>query len=1280
MNETVKKLELENCLLKDETKNAVKLQKEQEGIAVSTEYEFEIFRTMAKKREKELIDCLDDVRNGKENQIEEKLRAEIQKLETELMKLNKSIEDERTDKLENISLIRSEMEETFKNQEIELNELKGLINNLRNYITKNDEEKNHLTTFVNQVRDSVERDINDVIAHKNEINAFAEILSNNLKTESSSVDFDCTKFIDETLANITNSTQIIKLSDYSMNETLTIPDVLVTDHGDQALIAELNNKIQLLESEVQVKSTNDKKNEDLIKNLKAKNEIISKENLKLQSEYDELSSQVMDGLQDSDNFKTVKEELENQIKHQQGLISDLNTKIESLNGEREDFIEKIQFLEDENRTQSQLIEAMELDSVDVLKFENDRLMEAKNVLEAQVEELIERQFKYESDERDNLLREKTDEENQFQLIEEMEKNIKDLQEQVRDALVERDLLNSNINEKDEEKNLMESKIQSLESLLAENSQMDDILLNNKDLELKVGELILEVQTLENRSKEDLTNLETQLESEILKVLDLETEYSQLKQAKDELEHRLKEFVNNNKNVVDQKNEMELRVRELEKEQNNLKQNDEVESILKEKQVLEQKLVELTQKNTDLKIKINELESEHLKSEVDGFLKKIKELSEMNSSLSDNTVLLEAKIAELETNKKNYESNIEMLELTIAEHKKEMNQLCDLKTEMLKLQEKHLEKMNHLENQITKFEEEKIVYFNEKSDLELKIVELEDQIKFDKKLAEEEILKLRGEIVNNVPDSTEYTTVSKLESKIETLNEEIDRLMKTCTENSLLQEVIQELTQNIEHLQNRIDEQYKIQVSIEEERETYKYCVIKLEQEYKEATEKMHSLEKQKLEDVNKKIEIEKSLEVLKKEKIFFEETADNYKIEINNLLIQIERHTENKANEIRQFEERILLLESEVTNLSSELTIFSSKLSDCENSKKVEMENASQKFSGILEKHIAPLNDQIQSLLDENNNLKTNCEELPIITEKYNNLKLKLDKSILNLQQKSQEMSEMNTENKKSIKQIEVLQSTIVSLKGIIEALKDESTKLMDETVKLTKEKDAISSEFDHFKNSDSQTFKDETSKLIKEKTQISSQYDQLKDETEKLIKEKNEISAQFDQFKKLDSQTFKDEISKLIKEKNEISSQFHELKKSHEKLTHALKIKEEELIVLSGKQTALETELKHVKSKEILTNKDCEERIKELRTKVNQMDKEKDNSFRRENEQLKSKNEKLVMELNDIQQKRRTTNQDRKSRRQSTHDESRFSSLYNEDVGIQTDPTGECFFFVVFD
>ena len=682
-------------------------------------------------------------------------------------------------------------------------------------------------------------------------------------------------------------------------------------------------------------------------------------------------------------------------------------------------------------------------------------------------------------------------------------------------------------------------IQSLKTINDESSQKLDLLQQEHDkLKSEYQETKLKLETQIQTLNRDIKSKESKLQDLILETKNVKDELLNLSKDNDPslgsisivkgLDQKFKNLVTLSEKLQQDLEELTEQRDKCDKsltviQQNYFKTQEELsranQSSIDNIQKIKYQESLLAQIE-ELKLKIADLESQNkLLVESNKKLKdsetSLKQISEINSAKEQDLIKF-LKQTDDECNV--ITAKITGLSLVLGD--------LDIKIEKtLDLESKHAKYFTLFESSLEKFNKKLESLTKEKEDLEIKIQDLTNlKLKFENN--ESQINDLLDQIVNNLPNIDNFEPkIDKLSGLIQTLNSKIDS--KTVEIEKLKSEIDakqKEFAQNKDfEIQNRDVEIQNLKSQNSATNQTLSDCETKIKQLQLELTTKENLIAKNKSELDNLNLEIERlNSDILTKEN----ECLDKLKASKDGTIKTLSE----------QFEKDKQVFEKDLQDLRSKLTLSISE------------------------------RDQRDTL-----NQKLNMEAI-VLEANVNDLQSKLAESEKKVQEKSDQIKELN---QKSVESIKLLQESCdkksVDDEGKINTLTQELTKLnftnnqfSDSNLKLI----AQLSQLSNLKDINEQQNKDNLDKLTEELQQkelelanLKKELIQKESEIQNLKTENDDFKKEIDQFTK-QIEDYKDKILNRQNDITDLKDEIDDKNKDIAKKDADFNIKERELVL----------------------------------------------------------------------------------------------------------------------
>ncbi|RLN18105.1 protein NETWORKED 1A [Panicum miliaceum] len=665
--------------------------------------------------------------------------------------------------------------------------------------------------------------------------------------------------------------------------------------------------------------------------------------------------------------------------------------------------------------------------------------------------------------------------------EDISKDMVNLQQEVSRLLAESQKLKQQMLSESERANKAENEIQSLkETVLQLNSDKDTSLLQNNQSSERISTLESEL----SKAQADLKKLTDEMAADVQKLINAETLNIaiqseaqgldlKMKMQQQELDQKLKEleifrlsFQEEHEKRMQAENALLSQGKEL------AQSHEEVQRLIAEIKMTNEKLNELKQTNGDLENTVCELK------------KDIESLTEQNHSSEVLIQKLHDEINTLKDSKNELQSEIQSLKSIIS-------QLNTEKNAALLQHQQCVEQVSLLESQLSKLQ-------SELEEAEKKVQLLIQDLEQKREEATSVHARLQDECHRHT--QTEATLLmteglhSQLREKMETLTQDLDGSTKKLSElendklnlESTLKELkstildlnyekdaaLLEQEQSLKKASNLELELSKVQLELEK----HKQKIQLLEQEIAHKNESVDSLELSLKDECEKRLQAQTSLESM--ERMYSESQED-----VSRLHLEIEKQNV-KLNELEnlssELQKTILLLNNEKDATLHENQQSAARISDLESALtalKADLEQVEGKIQ-ILEQeleHKKEEADNLQNSLHDEAQKRVEGEaSLLMMTNlrsesqnEVNRLALEIEKLTGNLSQV--ENSKMDLENivTKHTEEIHILReqniSTELMIKNLnleLDALKELNVKLQTEMGLHIGEKEALQRDF----------------------------------------------------------------------------------------------------------------------------------------------------------------------------------------------------------------------------
>ncbi|XP_058460686.1 uncharacterized protein LOC131436163 [Malaya genurostris] len=1384
-------MEKELIVARKERDVAVKDAEHCRNLQNSVQVEYELFQQRAKNREKELIECLQEARVsttgdkvGQADSVKklEQTRKELKQLEVhnyelqlqletcsiELEKL-KNFTQEQTEK---VGKVRNVLDKDISRKDAQ--KLFRIITKLRGILA---EEDLLINTSINtdELVDSIGDDSFSESLDRQSPTKI--VLTNDSGKANVIYDNDNCQMLD---MNIENGELKMKIK--SLEKENKEMNILLLKYENE--LKDLNEKeVQLKEVSEQLKQERSRFNNST-RSLQDKKLELDKMTL----EYNELSTQVMDFVQEIDGYKdqidrisknskileeTVKvlqlekEQLAKEMRETENEMIDLRSKHEeevkellACKLENENQIKK---LEDDLQIRNEESEKETNDRLSSVQKELDEKMKIIEEFTKSKELLLQQDNKYQED----MLSIRNDLEQKISLVGELEQENQRLIQQMNDIKQEKINVENKYEEKEKETlsviSEQESKITNLrkeaEKLLEQISALQKTVSDkennlqlvssklassneqNSNLLEQLSQMQREKKWLpETENSEYLSHHGTDLQASLAEIASLRAENISLA-------HQLNDLQQNHRAVLADKNKVDEKCENLcnelsrlitEKEQINendrltlkneinllqqakLKLEEETSGLKNHISSLEAQLVDVDEQKTKLSAKLQSLENEMEESS------NIRELLEREvQALKTDLCNLEQQLNENNEKVEHFQKQNNQYQQELSHKSEEIERACqtqkDLRNSMIQLEQKlsqidatsqneseWMEKLQQAEScrQEQTSALEKLT--NEKASLLEKIEEASTERDFLKqKLLEKDAFLEQAyqQITSLESQATDLSAkLGQAESsliEVKQLKEDLNALEKaknaaqeqaqqeSTAKSSLMQQMvskdeqIEEATRRVASLENQVSdlklemeqmELNQLETTHTKEHLEQEVSVLKslLDAKQKDCSESVITIANQK-ENISELEYTVKNLsqQLTEKESEFVSKyTNESTQLEalrkqISNLIAQLEteKHAhqtdlsreKNSSSKLQLYIEEI---EQVKLTLQGEKGILEENYKDLQNTHT----NLVEKFQ-LLEQSNIQLDAQLVNL---NAELIIREEKLKSITRELASKLTDLDKLKLDHYHKTEEINEALT---KSTQLNYDMGQQIKSLEQEKLLLQDQLKREQSKVISLTEsEVPSLRSTIEQLENRQQEL----SAKLSAQTEDLSNQTLELKRLTELYNQEKtnsSQLAQQLEEAKLMPALQPDGRPSlgdgkvaqALRKENDDLLKQLNELQKTHQFKTNQFQERIDEL----------KEELSTMRHNSSFQEKETQ--IVALEGKINHYEqvyeetKNKHRSLQRQNDELRVKHQNLVMEMDDL---RRLADRDRRSRRQSTHDDRRGMCFNTRDGTTMTDPT----------
>ena len=537
-------------------------------------------------------------------------------------------------------------------------------------------------------------------------------------------------------------------------------------------------------------------------------------------------------------------------------------------------------------------------------------------------------------------------------------------------------LEKEISEREElaRKEKLEEKAKQVEEL---NNKYTMLSSEIKGLKTSLEKILNDIKSREDEKKEVIGNIES-MEKEISginekikilgiedKIADLEKKYMEYKYSMDTLETQKKRLEELNK-VYEEITELEKKYKEsleeLERRRENVKK--EIEELSSEKEKLSSEKSRVEEKIASAKSR-----REEAMKIVDEVIKRVKELgvsppedpSRLPSLVEDIRKKLEEELEKLDREREKLGLEKEKIEVSIREVDDKIKLLRESKEPTCPLCGQPLDEQ-HREKIIRELEEKKTLYINELGRIEIKLVDVKNEIKAVEKKLEVIPESLIDQLKRAVKDLVEAEAEEK--KLVETLNDLGKRIEEIVSR-------IKELRKTEEELDNAIKDVSRLETLKKgfnrEEYEALKNNVKQLEEKTTRLFDEINSLTEL----------IAGYLGLSGKE---VEEVIDNARKALEEARVLREKKVELETRLV-ELRKRLEALNEEIERLDNEKKVVEEKINELESEKKKieeELNKAKEAFEKLhaLEKELAGLKEKLEAKKKELEEQDKALEEL----------------------------------------------------------------------------------------------------------------------------------------------------------------------------------------------------------------------------------------------------------------------------------------------------------------
>lgn len=1094
-------MEKELIVARKEREAAVKEAEQCRNVQNSVQVEYELYQQRAKSRENELIESLHEARGGTTPKADaqkllDSTRQELKQLEVHNYELQRQSERQAED-LEKLKKVEHDHGEKLNKMKVALDK----------DVNRKDAKK--LFRLVNKLRAILADEDLLLINTSIDTDEFADSLGDSSFNSDSLDRVSPSKIV---LTNDTGSANVIYKNGNSQMLDMTIEN------------GELKKKVKLLEDEsrdmdtllkkyeieIEKLNKNDRYTKELVKQLEAEkdnsrhlNESLQIKKIelsKLTAEYDELSMQVMDNLQDIDNYKQQIEHLDKKLLETNAIVEQLNKKFESYkNTETE-----LQLLLEKNKaTEIQLGEA----HVRIVKLqeENENLLPFKTKFEESKLQIS--RLESVSEQFEQLRIEFQELKLRNEALEEAKKELEGKLHSIEDCQEKHGELQSHFDEQQRKlKQLQEenhdltvavqelsAKLVSLEEqIVREDSseQLDTSDSVNENIQVKLETSLELIKEETNHLSEALPNLEI-IEG---KVQDLEHEKVQLVEQINELHSERNEWERKYTIMLTDK-ENDTRV--LEKKLDELNecyaslQNDKLKQE-EEIQILTDNLSALEETKSKLLQQIQSIKEEHVL--------KGKELNRT----PEIEIKLQQSLQELITLKEENASLVRQIEC----HKTEQQSIED-KCESLC---NELSQMITAKDQANEAEKQKLQ--NKINDLQGIIMQLQEK----NELLNAQIVALHSEL-KSVGEQKD-----KLFSKLQTLENEME---ESSSIREILDREVRALKTDLGNLQQQLTENNGKLEQFQKENESFQYELKNKTDKVLELEEQLTVARKKATESIDKTesewIEKFRSAEICNEEQKLKLDVLETEKQDLFEQVEAVNMDRESLYKVIERKNEELATINHQVVALKTQLADVELKSEECER-RRIEVD----KLRATLALEVEHLRQEVETkggeviALQEKIAKTQDANDVQLATiekewvEKYKNAEAANEEQmqelkVLQLEKELQEaqLKKIIAELKTKDSQLEQINSSLLpSLEKRIADMELENKRL---TMEATAHKDEHKAEIEHsnelrVQNAELKRLKDA---LESDLQTVQKQYDTLSGNHSILLQEKAQLDKE---------------------------------------------------------------------------------------------------------------------------------------------------------------------------
>ncbi|XP_058830445.1 kinesin-related protein 4-like [Topomyia yanbarensis] len=776
-------------------------------------------------------------------------------------------------------------------------------------------------------------------------------------------------------------------------------------------------------------------------------------------------------------------------------------------------------------------------------------------------------------------------------------------------IIEKEETNDRLALKNEINLLQQAKADLEEETNTLKNQISALEMSIADIGEQKSKLLSKMQTLENEMEES-SNIREHLDREV----------RALKSDLGNLEQQLNE--NNEKIERYQKQNSEY-LQELDRK------TDEIERGCQKQKDLQNSIVQLEQKLAEIAA-ASRMENEWMeKLRAAETCKQVQTVA--LDKLEAEKIALQGQIEEALTERNFLKQKLVDKDALFEEADQKIasleNQVADL-TKKIAQAESNLIAMKQLKEDLNELEKAKLIFHDqiqqvsaERNLLKEQMASRDEQIE----QANRQITSLENQVAD-LKLETEQMELNQMETNKlkDNLEQELNILkslllekQKDCSENTIavtdLKKIVAELESTVENLRQQLCEKESDFASKQTDDSNQ---VVALRKQIVELTEQLENINKEHQNDLATEKSYSNKLQQYIQEMERVKLSLQGEKNILEGNYSDLQKTHSNLVEKTQQLEQSNIELDAQLVNLNAELTIREEKL-----------KNVTRELATRLTEL-----DKLQL------NHSQKIEEMNGAVTKSTHLNYEMGQQIKALEQDKVQLQDQLKKEMDNFKKLS--ETEVPSLRSLIKQLEDHQQEL--------------------------------NTKLVTNSEELSRKSFELKQTTDLYAQEKTknaQLTQQMEEAKLMPalqsdgrpSQGDGRVVQALRKENDDLLKQLNGLQKTHHIKTNQLQERIDEL----------REEISTMRHDSSFQEKEIQ--IVALEVKINHYEqvyeetKNKHRSLQRQNDELRVKHQNLVMEMDDL---RRLADRDRRSRRQSTHDDRRGMCFNSKDAMTMTDPT----------